>query len=181
MRKQESLALIRKFLKQRYMIKFRINIIVFSLLAVFFASSCTNIYEDGKDIASVSKTKIKSITVKELKAKIESEEDFLLIDVRQNNEYLKGNIEGSYFISRGDLEFKILNDEFWEEEYMYTPEKDADIIIYCKAGDRGALATESLMKLGFTNVKNLEGGIIAWDPEFESSQPQSSDGGGCGG
>ena len=118
MRKQESLALIRKFLKQRYMIKFRINIIVFSLLAVFFASSCTNIYEDGKDIASVSKTKIKSITVKELKAKIESEEDFLLIDVRQNNEYLKGNIEGSYFISRGDLEFKILNDEFWEEEYM---------------------------------------------------------------
>lgn len=162
------------------MIKLKSNIIGLSLLAIFVVSSCTNIYENGKELASVSKAKIKSISVKSLKAKFEAEEDFLLIDVRQYGEYSKGNIEGSSFISRGDLEFKILNDEFWEEEYMYTPEKDAEIIVYCKAGDRGALAAEALMKLGFTNVKNLKGGMKAWDPDFESAEAPTSDGG-CGG
>ena len=160
--------------------KLSLNIIVFSLLTLFFASSCTNIYEDGKDLASVSKTKIKSITVKDLKKKIEAEEEFLLIDVRQYNEYSQNNIPGSFFISRGDLEFKILNEAFWEEEFMYVPEKDAEIVVYCKKGDRGALSAESLMKLGFKNVKNLEGGMVAWDPEFESAEAPTSDGG-CGG
>ncbi|MEA3444654.1 MAG: rhodanese-like domain-containing protein, partial [Bacteroidota bacterium] len=93
------------------MFKLKSNIIVFSVLAMLIVSGCTNIYENGKDLASVSKTKIKSITVKELKTKFEAEEEFLLIDVRQYNEYHKGNIEGSSFISRGDLELKILNDE----------------------------------------------------------------------
>ncbi len=64
---------------------------------------------------------------------------------------------------------------------MSAPEKDADIIIYCKKGDRGILAAKVLSELGYSNVKNLKGGIIAWDPEFDSESGAAQDEGGCGG
>ena len=64
---------------------------------------------------------------------------------------------------------------------MYAPEKNADIIIYCKKGDRGILATKALSELGYSNVKNLSGGIIAWDPDFDSGSGTKQEESGCGG
>jgi len=79
------------------------------------------------------------------------------------------------------LEFKIADKEFWENEQWYVPDKDAEIIIYCKKGDRGILATKALSQLGYSNVKNLSGGIIAWDPDFDSGSETKPEEGGCGG
>jgi rhodanese-related sulfurtransferase len=63
---------------------------------------------------------------------------------------------------------------------MYPPEKNAEIIVYCKAGSRGILAAVSLMQLGYTNVKNLEGGYDAFNPHQDpNAKPKSS--GSCGG
>jgi len=149
-------------------------------IIILFAA-CSNIYENGSDLAAGTRPYVQEITVDELNKKIENQEDFLLIDVRQAAEYQKSNIPGSLLIPRGLIEFKIGDDAFWEEEFLYTPEKDAEIILYCKKGDRGILATKALTELGYTNVKNLSGGIIAWDPDFDSGSAAAPDAGGCGG
>ncbi len=111
---------------------------------------------------------------------IENGDEFLLLDIRQPAEYEAGNIPGSFSIPRGELEFYILDEYFWEEQFMYTPLKTDKIIVYCKVGGRGALATHALKKLGFENVSNLQGGWVGFAGENPTvtKQPES---GGCGG
>ncbi|MBC8486590.1 MAG: rhodanese-like domain-containing protein [Bacteroidetes bacterium] len=163
------------------MIKIKLFQWISALFILIFISGCTNIYENGKELAADTKPYIEKITVDELNNKIGNQEDFLLIDVRQPAEYKKGNIPGSILIPRGVLEFKIGDDAFWEEEFLYTPDKDAYIVIYCKKGDRGILAAKALNELGYSNVKNLSGGIIAWDPDFDFGSGTKQEESGCGG
>jgi rhodanese-related sulfurtransferase len=159
------------------MMKFNIT---FTALLIILFSACTAIYEDGKELASVVKTDVKEIPVDTLKSMIDHGEEFLLIDVRQPAEYEAGNIPGSFSIPRGELEFLIMDEYFWEEQFMYVPLKTDKIIVYCKAGDRGILAAKALQKLGFENVSNLKGGWNAFSGgnPVETKQPES---GGCGG
>ncbi|MCD4772590.1 MAG: rhodanese-like domain-containing protein [Bacteroidales bacterium] len=163
------------------MIKVKLYKWVSALFIIILFSACSNIYENGKELAADTKPYIEEITVDELNLKIENQEEFLLLDVRQPAEYQKSNIPGSILMPRGTVEFKISDDAFWEEEFLYTPLKEDVIIIYCKKGDRGILATKALTELGFTNVKNLSGGISAWDPEFNSGNAEAPASGGCGG
>jgi len=163
------------------MFKIKLYKWISTFFIIVLISACSNIYENGKELAADTKPYIEEITVDELNKKIENQEDFLLIDVRQAPEYKKGNIPGSINIPRGKIEFKIGNDAFWEEEFLYTPEKDAEIILYCKKGDRGILATKALTELGYTNVKNLSGGIIAFDPDFDLGSGAAPEEAGCSG
>lgn len=156
----------------------KINISILAILIIIF-SSCTAIYEDGKDLVSVVKSDINEISVDTLKNMIDNGEEFLLLDIRQPKEYEAGNIPSSFNIPRGEIEFLILDDYFWEEQFMYTPLKTDKIIVYCKSGSRATLATQSLTKLGFENVANLQGGWVAFsggNPTI-TKQPES---GGCG-
>ena len=155
---------------------------IFLIIISFSAlSACVGIYEDGNELASVVNNDIEEVTVDDLKNKIDNGDEFYLIDVRQENEYLKGNIEGSFNIPRGELEFKINDTIFWGEQFFYEPLDTSEIVIYCKAGGRGTLAVHSLLKLGYTNVKSLKGGIIAWDPELAKSTNKPKEDSGCGG
>lgn len=163
------------------MIKNKTGQLIFLVAILFTLSNCTGIYEDGKELAKEAEKGIEQISVDELKLKVEKqEEEFLLIDVRQYSEFRKGNIEGSYSVPRGILEFKIGDVAFWEEEYVYPPTDTTLIIIYCDKGYRGALATESLLKLNYKNVLFLEGGYEAFNPNPDKNTPVE-DGGGCGG
>ncbi len=146
----------------------------------FLMISCTGIYENGQEMAESVKCQTKNIDVKELRKKIDKGEDFLLIDIRQKSEADIATIPGAVIIPRGILETIIRNDEFWEEEFLYTPENDDEIVLYCQLGHRSALAALALQQLGFTKVRFLEGGIISWDPDIEKNAPKAS-GGGCGG
>jgi len=154
---------------------------IFLFLLPLLITGCVGIYENGKELASATSPFIQEITVEELNTKIENSEEFFLIDVRQPVEFEKANIPYSVLIPRGTLEFKIADEAFWEEEQWPFPTKNTEIIIYCKKGDRGILATKTLSELGYTNVKNLKGGLIAWDPEFDSGNTENPDEGGCGG
>ena len=150
------------------------------LSIILLTAGCRGIYEDATEMASDYKSKVKSITVADLQAKTDKGESYLLIDVRQPDEYLTENIPGSVSIPRGMLEFNIGSEAFWSTQYMYPPEKNTEIIVYCKAGSRGILAAVSLMQLGYTNVKNLEGGYDAFNPnQNPNAKPKSS--GSCGG
>lgn len=85
-------------------------------------------------------------------------------------------------IPRGILEVKIADPVFREDYYEDTPVKDStNIIIYSQTGDRGILATETLMKLGYKNVINLKGGYNAWNPDFDPGKSKKAESGGCGG
>jgi rhodanese-related sulfurtransferase len=147
----------------------------------FSISSCVGIYEDGFELANDNVDKVEQIGVAKLQSILDSEDEYVLIDVRQSNEYLLGNIPGSVNIPRGQLEFKINDENFWSEQYLYPPEKSTLIIIYCKSGNRGILAAKTLNQLGFNNVVNLEGGFMAFDPEFDESSATPHSSGGCGG
>jgi len=156
--------------------KLNIPLIIILIISV---SACNGIYENGNELGKDVNKYVPQITVKELKTKIDSNLDFLLIDVRQSNEYEQGNIEGSTLIPRGNLEFYISDSLFWEEQFMYAPQKKDEIVIYCLSGGRGALATQSLINLGFENVKNLSGGFSAFDPNHKT-EPAKKEGGACG-
>ncbi|MEA2041338.1 MAG: rhodanese-like domain-containing protein [Bacteroidota bacterium] len=151
------------------------------ILTISILTACSGIYENGGELASSVSNDIEQITVADLKIQVDSAEDFYLIDVRQKDEFLKGNIEGSFNIPRGILEFTISDSLYWEEQFFYSPLKDDEIIIYCKSGARGKLATYTLFKLGYTNVKNLVGGAKAWDPELVNSKNEPEPDSGCGG
>ena len=126
------------------MLKIKLYKWLSACLLIILFSACSNIYENGKELAADTKPYIEEITVEELNLKIENQEEFLLLDVRQPGEYQKSNIPGSILMPRGVVEFKINDDAFWEEEFLYTPLKEDLIIVYCKKGDRGILATKAL-------------------------------------
>lgn len=78
----------------------------------------------------------------------------LALDVREGDEFQQGRIAGAVHIPRGVLEFKL--------DHPALADLDKPIVVYCKAGGRGALAAQTLQTLGFTEVSWLMGGFLAW-------------------
>jgi len=99
---------------------------------------------------------MKTITVEELKEKIDNKEDFQLIDVREPFEYEMSNIGGENIPLAGIL---IESDSIDTEK---------PVIIHCRSGKRSASAIMQLeQQLGYENLYNLEGGILAWKEKFD--------------
>jgi rhodanese-related sulfurtransferase len=98
------------------------------------------------------------INVFELKEKMDQKEDFLLLDVRESYEYDMYNI-GAKLIPLGFL----INAISELEDY-----KDKEVVVHCRSGMRSATAKAMLNERGFTNVRNLIGGILAWQEAFEA-------------
>ncbi|MHA8066577.1 rhodanese-like domain-containing protein [Aquirufa sp. ROCK2-A2] len=92
------------------------------------------------------------ITVEELKDRIEKNEQLNLIDVREEHEYDEFNI-GATLIPLGEIA-----DRLDEIEHL----KNEEIIIHCRSGARSGRAQQYLESEGFTNVRNLIGGMLAW-------------------
>jgi rhodanese-related sulfurtransferase len=151
------------------------------ILTVCLFTSCKGIYENTEEIADDLKSKVNSISISELKTIVENTEDFLLLDIRQASDYYTANIPGSILIPRGILEFNISSEDFWMEQYMYPPEKETEIVVYCNAGNNSVLAAFALKKLGFKNVKSLEGGYKAYNPNLDPNAKPKASSGGCGG
>ncbi len=100
---------------------------------------------------------MKSITVQELKSLIDSGADFQLIDVREPYEFEDANING-HLIPLGEIpnRYNEIN-------------KDKQVIVQCRSGARSANAIQFLeQNFGYTNLYNLEGGILAWLNEYEN-------------
>jgi sulfur-carrier protein adenylyltransferase/sulfurtransferase len=101
---------------------------------------------------------MKSLNVNELKEMIDNKEDYQLIDVRELHEFENANIQG-ILIPMGEIPARY-------EEIS----KDKKVIIHCRSGARSANAISFLeQNFGYTNLYNLEGGIIAWGNEIDDS------------
>ena len=145
------------------------RLIIYLIISVFIIG-CQATYEDGYEMAEVARKNIREIPIDSLFQKIERYDSYLLIDIRQPEEFAEDNIPGSISIPRGELEFKIMDEKFWEEMFLYSPEKAEEIIVYCNGGNRGALSAETLQKLGFKNVYSIQGGLKAYNEKAESSE-----------
>ena len=100
-----------------------------------------------------AKTRIEEITPEEVWQKQKAGEDFVLLDIREQDEWEETRIAGAEYLGRGILERDI------EEEY---PDINEEIVLYCGGGYRSALAADNLQKMGYHNVKSLAGGIRSW-------------------
>lgn len=100
-----------------------------------------------------AKTRIDEVTPEEVREKQKSNGDFVLLDVREQDEWQAAHIAGAEYLGRGVIERDI------EEEY---PDTDQEIVLYCGGGYRSALAADNLQKMGYQNVKSLAGGFRSW-------------------
>ncbi len=101
---------------------------------------------------------MENITVDQLKARMDAGEKLHIIDVREPEEYAVSNI-GATLIPLG----KIQAMQIEELEDL----KNEELIIHCRSGKRSLTACLFLESMGFTNTKNLEGGILAWEEKFK--------------
>ena len=102
-----------------------------------------------------------TITVRELKNRLDKGDKVFLLDVREPHEYSLARIEGSVLIPLGEL-----------PSSLEKLDQDVEIVALCKMGMRSADAVMFLLQQGFTNVKNLVGGIDAWSVEIDQSVPR---------
>lgn len=101
-----------------------------------------------------------NISTKDLQWIIQNEKDFVLVDVREPYELEEtGYLPGAVNIPVGQVEQK-----------LNTLPKTGKMILYCRTGRRSADAAKFLAGKGYTNVYNLEGGIVAWP--YEKTQPK---------
>ena len=98
-----------------------------------------------------------NITAEEAKQIMDSEEGYIILDVRTQEEYDQGHIPGAIVIS---------HEEIAEKAEEVLTEKDQLILVYCRSGRRSKIAAEALAELGYTNIKEF-GGIIDWPYEVE--------------
>lgn len=104
-------------------------------------------------LAKEAKTRIKETNVDTVKQKFDNNDDFLLIDVREADEWQRGHLPTALFASKGIIERDI---------EKIAPELDAEIILYCGGGSRSALAADNLQRMGYTNVWSMDGGFRGW-------------------
>ncbi|HPH22830.1 MAG TPA: rhodanese-like domain-containing protein [Chitinophagaceae bacterium] len=100
---------------------------------------------------------MKTISVDELKAKLDANESINLLDVREELEHADFNVGGTNFTLRRIQDMAIEDIEHLKNE---------EVICYCRSGNRSNMACLMLEHLGFTNTVNVVGGMIAWQEKF---------------
>ena len=100
---------------------------------------------------------MQQITVEELKNRMDAGDQLNIIDVREPHEYAEFNIGGKLVPLGNILSMQV--DEL--EDF-----KDEELIVHCKAGSRSMQACLFLETMGYTNLKNLTGGVMAWKEKF---------------
>ena len=125
--------------------------LVFLLLAVMMLTACGQDKENDQGAVYVN------ITAEEAKQIMDTEEGYIILDVRTQEEYDEGHIPGATQIS---------HEEIAEKAEEVLTDKDQLILVYCRSGRRSKIAAEALAELGYTNIKEF-GGIIDWPYEVE--------------
>ncbi len=100
-----------------------------------------------------AKGRIAEVTITHVRDRIAAGGPFHLIDVREESEWAGGHLPGARHLGKGIIE---------RDVERAIPDLNSEIILYCGGGFRSALAAESLLKMGYTRVLSMDGGIRAW-------------------
>ena len=125
--------------------------LIFLLLAVMMLTACGELNKTDREATYMN------ITAEEAKGIMDREEGYIILDVREQEEYNQGHIPGAILIPYTEIKAKA--------ETVLT-DKDQLILVYCRSGRRSKIAAEALVELGYTNIKEF-GGIIDWPYEVE--------------
>ena len=121
------------------------------LLAVMLLTACGKTNENDRVVTYMN------ITAEEAKRIMDTEEGYVILDVREQDEYDAGHIPGAILIPYTQIE---------EKANEMLTDKDQLILVYCRSGRRSKIAAEALVELGYTNIKEF-GGILDWPYEVE--------------
>lgn len=104
-------------------------------------------------IVEDAKSRVQECTIHDVNQMLRDQEDFILVDTREDNEWDTLHIQGAIHIGKGvierDVETKI-------------PDPNTKIVLYCGGGFRSALAADNMQKMGYTQVISMDGGFSAW-------------------
>ena len=114
-------------------------------------------------IVQDAKSRIREVTINDVKPRIDAGESFHLIDVREESEYAAGHLPTAIHLSKGIIERDV--------ERVF-PDPATELILYCGGGYRSALAADNLQKMGYSNAISMDGGYRAWK---ESGSPIVTD------
>jgi len=106
-----------------------------------------------RDILSQVKKGIREVSVHDVDAALKNRNDYVLLDVREKEEWDEGHLPGAVFLPRGFLEVKV---------EKTVPDKNSPVIVYCAGGVRSAFAAKSLQDLGYSDVVSMAGGYGEW-------------------
>ncbi len=119
--------------------------------AALFLSACAS---------SNNEASYKQITMEEAVAIMKESEDYIILDVRTEEEFAGGHIPGAVCVPN-----ETIGDETIEE----LPDKEQMILVYCRSGNRSKQASQKLAGMGYTNILEF-GGIIDWEGETVSEE-----------
>lgn len=108
---------------------------------------------------------VKTISYEEIKALLEKSQNFLIVDVRKEEELEKGRIPGSVNIPIDTVETALsMEPEMFKAKYgVNKPSLDSqELVFHCFMGKRGQAATETANKLGYVNARNYAGAYKEW-------------------
>lgn len=100
-----------------------------------------------------AKSRVREISIDDYLARVARGEKSILVDTREDNEWARGHLPGAIHLSKGIIERDI---------EKTVADKNAPIVCYCGGGFRSALVSESLQRMGYTNVISLDGGFRGW-------------------
>ena len=105
------------------------------------------------DLMEEARRQVPEWTIEQIKGHLGNGEDYLLLDVREKDEFRQGHLGGAISLPRAFLELHI---------EQVVPDKDRPIIAYCGGGARSLLAAKQLKEMGYKNVTSMAGGYSAW-------------------
>jgi len=115
--------------------------------------------EQFLNIVNDARSRIRECTIDDVKKRLDADEAFFLVDVREESEFAAVRIRGAMHIGKGVIERDI------EEK---IPDANAEIVLYCGGGYRSALAADAIQKMGYRNVISMDGGMRSW---YEAAYP----------
>jgi rhodanese-related sulfurtransferase len=113
-----------------------------------------------KDFVADAKSRIREISAVDAADAVQKNPATLVVDVREPAEWAEGHIPGALLVPRGVLEAKA--DLEYPNREPRLADRSQPIIVHCASAARSAMAADVLQQMGFTNVRSLAGGIVAW-------------------
>ena len=130
---------------------------IFALaLSVLTLSACALPAPMPEPTPTSTPVQYRKISAADAKARIDSGDEIIIVDVRTQEEFNEGHIPGAILIP---------NETILDEQPALLPDLDAEILIYCRSGNRSAQAANKLIAMGYTDVVDF-GGIIDWPYEI---------------
>ena len=109
-----------------------------------------------------AKTRIREVTVDQVKDMLDRGTRFELIDTREESEFARGHLPHARPLSKGIIERDI---------ETAIPDRGTPVVLYCGGGFRSALAADNLQKMGYTNVLSMDGGWREWIEKRYPTEP----------